>query len=129
MRQGESISSKVIDCAIEVSRRLGTGFLESVYENALCVELKKHAVSFRQQKSLKVIYKGEVVGRFVTDIAIENKLLIELKVASKIDSAHKAQVINYLKATGIPVALILNFGTPKMGVQRIVHQYNETEVI
>ncbi|MCW8934331.1 MAG: GxxExxY protein [Gammaproteobacteria bacterium] len=129
MEQGSSISSKVIDCAIEVSRRLGTGFLESVYESALCVELEKHGISFRQQKALKVIYKGEVVGNFVTDIVIENKLLIELKVVSKIGIAHKAQVINYLKATGIPVALLLNFGTPKMGVQRIVHQYNETEVI
>jgi len=129
MKQGSSISSKVIDCAIEVSRRLGTGFLESVYENALCVELEKQSVKFRQQKALKVIYKGEIVGNFVTDIVIENKLLIELKVVSEIGSAHKAQVINYLKATGLPVALILNFGTPKMGVQRIVHQYNETEVI
>ena len=129
MGQGTSISSRVIDCAIEVSRRLGTGFLESVYENALCIELEKHEINFRQQKALKVIYKGEVVGNFVTDIVIENKLLIELKVVSEIGSAHKAQVINYLKATGIPVALLLNFGTPKMGVQRIVHQYNETEVI
>jgi len=129
MRQGESISSKVIDCAIEVSRRLGTGFLESVYENALCVELEKQGINFRQQKALKVIYKGEIVGNFVTDIVIENKLIIELKVVAEISRAHKAQVINYLKATGIPVALLLNFGTPKMGVQRIVHQYNETEVI
>jgi len=95
MRQGESISSKVIDCAIEVSRRLGTGFLESVYENALCVELKKQGINFQQQKALKVIYKGEIVGNFVTDIVIENKLFIELKVVSEIGGAHKAQVINY----------------------------------
>jgi len=129
MKQGSSISSKVIASAIEVSRCLGTGFLESVYENALCTELDKQGVDFRQQKSLKVVYKGEVVGNFVTDIVVENKLLIELKVVSEIGRAHKAQVINYLKATGISVALLLNFGTPKLGIQRIVYQYQKTEVI
>ena len=90
MGQGEAISSQVIDCAIEVSRRLGTGFLESVYENALCVELANKGISFRQQKALKVVYKGEVVGNFVTDLVMENKLLIELKVVSEIGKAHKA---------------------------------------
>jgi len=129
MKQGSSISSKVIAAAIEVSRNLGTGFLESVYENALCFELEKRGIDFRQQKSLKVIYKGKVVGNFVTDIMIENKLLIELKVVSELGRAHKAQVINYLKATDTSVALLLNFGTPKLEIQRIVYQYHQTEVI
>ncbi|MCW9047309.1 MAG: GxxExxY protein [Gammaproteobacteria bacterium] len=123
------LSEVVINCGFEVSNRLGTGFLESVYENALCVELEKNNVFFCQQKQLKVIYKRRVVGNFIADIVVENKLLLELKTVSQLVSSHRAQVMNYLKATGLPVALLLNFGTPKSGVQRIVYQYNETEVI
>ena len=129
MEQGKSISEKVIDCAFEVSNRLGVGFLESVYENALCVELSNKGLSYQQQKPLKVIYKGMVVGNFITDIIVERKLLLELKVAVELNKSHKAQVINYLKATGISVGLLLNFGTPKLGVKRIVHQYSKSEVI
>ena len=129
MEQGRSISEAVLDCAFEVSNRLGVGFLESVYENAMCVELKQNGLTLQQQKPLKVIYKGEVVGNFITDIIVENKLLIELKVVNEFNCAHRAQVINYLKATGLPVALLLNFGTPKLGIKRIVHQYSKTEVI
>ena len=129
MQRMESISQTVLACAFEVSNRLGTGFLESVYENALCVELQQQGMNFTQQKPLKMIYKGNVIGNFVTDIIVESKLLIELKVVSEFDKAHRAQVINYLKATGIPVGLLLNFGTPKLGVKCIVHQYTKTEVI
>ena len=129
MEQGKSISEKVIDCAFEVSNRLGVGFLESVYENALCVELSNKGLSYQQQKPLKVIYKGMVVGNFITDIIVERKLLLELKVSLELNKSHKAQVINYLKATGISVGLLLNFGTPKLGVKRIVHQYSKSEVI
>ena len=129
MQRMESLSQTVLACAFEVSNRLGVGFVESVYENALCVELQQLGVNFTQQKPLKVIYKGSVIGNFVTDIIVENRLLIELKVVSEFNKAHRAQVINYLKATGIPVGLLLNFGTPKLGVKRIVHQYTKTEVI
>jgi len=129
MGQGRSISEEVLDCAFEVSNKLGVGFLESVYENALCVELGQRGLKFQQQKPLKVIYKSVVVGNFVTDIIVERKLLIELKVALELNKSHKAQVINYLRATGISVGLLLNFGTPKLGVKRIVHQYSKSEVI
>ena len=124
-----NLSKRVIECAFEVSNQLGAGFLESVYENALCVELEQQGIAYHQQKQLKVIYKGRDVGTFVADLVVEDKLLVELKVASQLVHAHKAQVMNYLKATGLPVALLLNFGTPKLGVQRIVHQYKEAEVI
>ena len=129
MNKENSISERVIVSALEVSNRLGVGFLESVYENALCVELDNRGIAFHQQKPIKVIYKGQVVGRFVADMVIEDKLLLELKAMSGLAKNHTAQVINYLKATGISVGLLLNFGTPKLGVQRIVHQYNELEVI
>jgi GxxExxY protein len=129
MNQSENLTRKVIASGFEVSNFLGTGFLESVYENSLCVELEKQGVLFRQQKQLKVIYKGQVVGNFIADLVIEDKLLVELKTVSQLVQSHRSQVMNYLKATGLPVALLLNFGTPKLGVQRIVHQYKETEVI
>ena len=124
-----SLSKRVIQSAFEVSNQLGVGFLESVYENALCVELEQQGIAYHQQKQLKVIYKGRDVGTFVADLVVEDKLLVELKVASQLVHAHKAQVMNYLKATGLPVALLLNFGIPKLGVQRIVHQYKEIEGI
>jgi len=129
MRHTGFISKKVLDCAFEVSNRLGVGFLESVYENAMCVELRQRGLKIQQQKPLKIIYKGEVVGNFVTDIIVEKKLLIELKVVSEFNKSHKAQLINYLKATGIQVGLLLNFGTPKLGIKRIVYQYSKTEAI
>ena len=78
MQQGRSISEKVLECAFEVSNSLGVGFLESVYENAMCVELQQHGLKFKQQRPLKVIYKGSVVGNFITDIIVENKPLIDV---------------------------------------------------
>ena len=129
MSLDENLSEIVINCGFEVSNRLGVGFLESVYENAMCVELKNNGIDFYQQRQLKVIYRGQVVGNFIADLIVENKLLIELKTVSQLVQSHRAQVMNYLKATGLPVALLLNFGTPKLGIQRIVHQYNDSEVI
>ena len=129
MYDRQRLTGQVIACAFEVSNQLGTGFLESVYENALCIELGKQGISFEQQKPLQVIYRGKVVGSFVTDLIVEDKLLIELKTVSALAKNHRAQLMNYLKATNIPVGLLLNFGTPKIGFQRIVNQYKESELI
>ncbi|HEY9050432.1 MAG TPA: GxxExxY protein [Gammaproteobacteria bacterium] len=129
MEERKKLSEQVIACAYVVSNRLGVGFLESVYENALCVELEKRGIQYQQQKPLKVFYEGVVVGNFVTDVIVEDKLLVELKVVTTLLANHKAQLMNYLKATEIPVGLLLNFGTPKVGVQRIVNQYIESELI
>ena len=125
----KALSERVIGCAFEVSSRLGAGFLETVYENALCVELKRCGIQFEQQKSVDVIYRENIVGLYVTDLLVEKKLLIELKALAQFTRQHDAQVMNYLKATGMKVGLLLNFGTPKLGIRRIVWQYNETERI
>ncbi len=125
----ETVSQRVIRCAFDVSNTLGAGFLEKVYENALCVELGKNGLKFQSQKPLVVNYKGYQVGEYIADIVVEDKLLLELKALAALCSAHDAQVMNYLKATNIPVGLLLNFGRPKLGVKRIVWQYNETENI
>ena len=125
----KTLSKDVISCAFEVSNLLGVGFLESVYENALCVELQRHDIAFERQKHIEVLYKGYQVGRYVADLIVEDNLLVELKALSGFSRQHEAQVMNYLRATGIRVALLLNFGTPKVGVRRIVWQYKETESI
>ena len=125
----KTLSERVIGCAFEVSSRLGAGFLESVYENALCVELARENIAFEQQSPVDVIYRGVVVGFYVTDLLIEKKLIVELKALAQFTRQHDAQVMNYLKATGVNVGLLLNFGTPKLGIRRIVWQYKETERI
>lgn len=125
----ETISQRVIACAFDVSNTLGVGFLEKVYENALCVELRKDGLKFQSQKPIVVNYKGFQVGEYIADIVVEDKLLLELKALSALISSHDAQVMNYLKATNLSVGLLLNFGRPKLGVKRIVWKYNESEKI
>jgi len=129
MVQEMTISEKVINCAFEVSNKLGAGFLESVYENALCLELTHQGIKFEQQKAVNVHYRESVVGNYIADLLVENKLLIELKAASQFTKQHEAQLMNYLRATDISVGLLLNFGTSRLGIRRIVWQYNETERI
>ncbi len=125
----ETISQRVIRCAFDVSNTLGAGFLEKIYENALCVELQKSGIEFQAQKPIFVHYKGFQVGEYVVDIVVEDKLLLELKAVSSFSRSHDAQVINYLKATNLSVGLLLNFGRPKLGIKRLVWQHNETEKI
>ena len=129
MKQEGSLSERVIGCGFEVSNCLGVGFLESVYENALCIELAKQGIWFAQQKQLQVFYQGQVVGNYVADLIVEDKLLVELKAVADLAINHRAQVMNYLRATRLSVGLLMNFGTPKLGVQRIVYDYKETEII
>jgi GxxExxY protein len=129
MAETGTLSRQVLGYAFEVSNSLGTGFLESVYENALCIELAEREIQYQQQLPLQVCYRNQVVGNFTADILVEDKLLLELKVATEISRAHQAQLMNYLRATGISVGLLLNFGTPKLGVQRIVNQYTAYEMI
>jgi len=125
----KTISERVISCAFEVSNRLGVGFLEAVYENALCVELERQGIQFEQQMPVDVVYRDIIVGFYVVDLLIEKKLLVELKALTQLNRQHDAQVMNYLKATGVKVGLLLNFGTSKLGIRRIVWQYKETERI
>jgi len=129
MVQRMTISERVISCAFEVSNNLGAGFLESVYENALCLELAHQGIAFEQQKAVNVHYRENIVGSYIADLLVENKLLVELKAVSQFSKQHDAQLMNYLRATGIRVGLLLNFGTPRLGIRRLVWQYNESERI
>lgn len=119
----ENLTQTIIGCAMKVSSTLGAGFLEKVYENALAVELRRAGLVAEQQKMLQVVYDGVVVGDYCADIVVNNAVLLELKTTKAIDENHQAQLLNYLKATGLHVGLILNFGTPRLGIKRMVLNY------
>ena len=94
----------------EVYNELGDGFLESVYENALYILLTGYGLCVERQKGINVFFRGTIIGDFKTDLIVDKKVIIELKAVRALDSAHEAQLINYLKATNIEVGLLLNFG-------------------
>jgi len=94
----------------EVYNELGDGFLESVYENALYIVLTGYGLCVERQKGINVFFRGTLIGDFKTDLIVDKKVIIELKAIRALDSAHEAQLINYLKATNIEVGLLLNFG-------------------
>jgi GxxExxY protein len=113
------ISEKILGCAFAVSNGLGSGFLEKVYENALAHELRKAGLSVAQQHAIVAKYDGVVVGEYVADLLVGSLVLVELKCARVIDDVHLAQCLNYLKATGPRLCLLLNFGKPRVEVRRI----------
>ena len=119
MKQENEITEEVIGAAYEVANTLGVGFLERVYENALFHELTKRGLLVEQQKTIKVLYDGVVVGDYVADLIVEGRILVELKAIKALDNVHTAQVINYLKATGLRTGLLLNFGSPRVEVKRL----------
>ncbi len=107
----------------EVYNTLGYGFLEKVYQNAMCLELKNQGYNVEAQKQIKVYYKGIVVGEYYADLIIDETIILELKACECLMDAHKAQLINYLKATNIEVGLLLNFGeTPEF--KRFIYTNN-----
>lgn len=117
--QHKELTELVIECCLEVIKELGAGFVESVYEKALVVALTHKGVNARTQVPLKVRFRGAVVGDFFADILIDDLLIVELKAVKALLPEHQAQVINYLKATGIEVGLLVNFGNPKLEVKRL----------
>jgi GxxExxY protein len=114
----EDITEKILSCAFEVINELGSGFLESVYEKALMIALKENGLSAVSQFPIKVNFRNRVVGEFFADLFVENKVIIELKAVKTLLPEHKAQVINYLKGTGIEVGLLINFGHQKLEYHR-----------
>jgi len=119
----DSITERIIGCAQSVSNVLGCGFLEKVYENALAIELRKRGLVAEQQREVAVRYDDQVVGQYTVDLLVENSVIVELKAVSALDDIHRAQCMNYLKATGLRVCLLINFGRPKLDVKRIVSNF------
>ena len=123
-----NLSSTIIGAAIEVHKTLGPGLLESAYEECLCHELSLRGVSFERQKTLSVEYKGKKLDcGYRLDIIVENTIILELKSCEKIEPIHKAQLLTYLKLSGLHLGLLLNFNVPVMrdGIIRIVNELKE----
>ena len=104
----------------EVNKILGPGFLEKVYENALIIELRNRGLIAESQVPIKVEYKGEGVGEYIADLIIEKSVIVEVKTVDALSNVHKAQILNYLKATGISVGILVNFNKSKADIQRMV---------
>lgn len=112
----------MVGAAMEVHRVLGPGFLEVVYQGALAHELKLRGIEVRQEHHLPVNYKGVLVGYYIADFVVEDKIILELKAIRQLTREHKAQAINYLAATGLKLAILLNFGEPSLTYERIVRK-------
>jgi GxxExxY protein len=113
------ITEKILEAAFEVSKELGSGFLESVYKNAMVIALHAKSMNVEIEKPISVMFRGQSVGQFYADLFINGKVIVELKAISVLMPEHSAQTINYLKATGIEVGLLVNFGRPKIEYKRL----------
>ncbi len=114
----EELTAKALEACFEVAKELGAGFLESVYEKAF-IALHQKGLEAKAQFPLSVKFRGQTVGEFYADILLEGKVIMELKAARSLTPEHQAQVINYLKATGIEVGLLVNFGNPRLEYKRL----------
>ena len=120
------ITREIIAAAYRVHKELGHGFLEKVYKNALAIELGQSGLNCAVEVPLKVSYRGQLVGEYCADIIVDNKIIIEAKAVSKLDSAHEVQLVNYLKATGKQIGLLINFGQT-VEVKRRIFGYEMIE--
>jgi GxxExxY protein len=111
---------KINGAVFEVNRILGSGFLEKVYENALLVELRKRGLRAENQVPIRIQYKGQLVGDYFADIVVEDEVILELKAVIQLQTIHEAQLLNYLKATGFKVGMLINFKHPKADIKRLV---------
>ena len=113
------ITEKILEAAFEVSKELGSGFLESVYKNAMVIALRAKGMIVENEKPISVMFRGQSIGQFYADLFVDNKVIVELKAVSALAPEHSAQTINYLKATSIEVGMLINFGRPKIEYKRL----------
>lgn len=116
----EDITYKINNAIFEVNRILGAGFLEKIYENALMIELREKGLKVENQVPISVIYKGNRIGEYFADILVEDQIILELKAIESLQKIHQAQILNYLKATGLKIGLLVNFTYPKAEIKRFV---------
>lgn len=122
-REFDHISKAVIGCAFEVANTLGRGFVEKIYANALAKELSKLRLEIRREFPVKVLYKGDLVGDFFCDLLVEGRIIVEVKATSGLNNLQLSQCLNYLKATGFKLCLLINFGASSVQVKRIVNNF------
>ena len=116
------ITEQIIGCAMEVHRHLGPGLIESIYENAMCVEFKHCGIQWARQVAIPLIYKGVRLSEHRVDLIVENQVVVEVKSVARFEHVHTAQLLTYLRITSIPIGLLLNFNTPALrhGIRRVV---------
>ena len=115
------VTERTIGAAYSVSNELGVGFLERPYENALVHELRLMGLQVEQQVPIKISYKGVVVGEYIADLIVEGCVLVEVKAVKELDPVHEAQCLNYLRATGLKICLLINFGKSRVTIRRLMH--------
>lgn len=118
----KALTEKIIGCAYRVYSTMGFGFLESVYEKCMLIELEKVGLKAQAQHPITVFYEGEIVGQFIADIIVEDSVIVELKSVRQLAVAHEVQLVNYLTATQKDVGLLINFGESRVEVKRKVRQ-------
>ena len=106
----QELSERIIGAAYAVHKELGCGFLEKVYKNALAIQLEEAGLKCDCEVPLRVLYHGRTVGEYYADIVVENRIIVEAKAISRLDTVHEVQLVNYLRATGLTVGLLINFG-------------------
>lgn len=116
----EALTERIIGAAFEVSSTLGHGFLEAVYRKALLKQLSLSGLAASQEVPFRILYCGEDVGLYMADLVVEGAVVVELKAVEALTAAHRGQVLNYVKASRLPVGLLLNFGTPRLEVKRVL---------
>jgi len=117
------VSEKIIGCSFEVANTLGRGFVESIYANALAKELGRMGFDAKREHAVKVRYKGDLVGEFFCDLLVERLIIVEVKATSGVNNLHMAQCLNYLKATGYKLCLLINFGAASVQIKRVVNDF------
>lgn len=117
----ETLTGKIIECAITVHKNLGPGFLESIYQTALPMELKKNRLNVDIQKRVPVLYDGKEIGLHILDLVVEGNVIVELKAVKCFNDCHMAQLLSYLKATEIKVGLLLNFSDSVLKIKRVIN--------
>jgi len=123
------ISGNIMKCCFEVIKELGSGFLENVYKNALFIVMKQKGLNVLTEQSFEVVFRKHKIGKYIADLIVENLIIVELKCCQTLLPEHQAQLINYLKASEMPVGLLVNFGNQKLEYKRLHHpdKFIETE--
>jgi GxxExxY protein len=119
----EPVTGRIIGCAFRVANALGHGFAEKVYENALAHEMRKSGLGVVQQRGIVVFYDDVVVGEYIADLIVEDQVIVELKVVGALSDVHVPQCRNYLRATGKPLCLLINFGRSKVEIRRVTASF------
>ena len=115
------LSRKIISCCFEVIHELGSGFLEKIYKNALFIAMKQKGLNVVTEQPFEVTFRERKIGKYIADLVVDNLIIVELKCCDILPSEHQAQLINYLKASGLPVGLLVNFGNQKLEYKRLHH--------